>query len=150
MVTDTQRKKRIQPSLDYWTKRLCLTSWDISWQLEDEGGFDANGGNRPIARAMFNPPYSTVFLKFDREMVDACSIRELERVVIHELCHVMLIPYRTALAEYQSTQVGQALLMADEEVVDKWAGVLFHMRYPKAAHAPYEPTPYNPAQSEEN
>ncbi len=139
---DGARRRRIQPMLDYWVHQLRITDWDISWMFAEPKVLMAGDG-RAIAQITFNQPYHKAFLRFDWEMVDGCSEAELERVVIHELCHILNYSYRAVYHDYAATPLGQELLGADETVADILAGIFFHYRYPAATLAPFEPLVHN-------
>ena len=135
---DAARRERIQPLLDYWVAKLHVTDFDISWMLVAPETLVSDDG-RAIAQITFTQPYHKAFLRFDREMVDGCSDAELERCVIHELCHTLTYAYREVYHNYCNSPLGQDLLGADETVADMLANVLFHFRHPEASMAPFEP-----------
>ncbi len=134
---DTARRERIQPLLDFWVAKLFVTDFDISWMFVAPNVLD-NLDGRAIAQVTFTHPYHKAFIRFDRQMVDGCSEAELERCVIHELCHTLTYAYREVYHDYCSSPLGQDLLDADETVADMLANVFFHYRYPEASLAPYE------------
>ncbi len=139
MATDNTRRRRIQPFLEHWIEALRLGDWDFSWKLAGESDLDRHiGGGRPSAQTSFNAPYNKVFIRFDREVVDACDDGEMERCVMHELLHAKLWPYRAATLDYSDAPIGRAILQADEAVIDALTVTLYHMRHPKSLNAPYD------------
>ena len=134
---DAARRERIQPLLDYWIERLFIHDFDISWMFVKPAVLNSDDG-RAIAQVTFTQPYHKAFIRFDRQMVDGCSDAELERCVIHELCHTLTYPYREVYHDYCNSPFGQDLLGADETVADMLANVFYHYRHPEASMAPYE------------
>lgn len=95
-VTDDQRIARIQPLFTKWITLLSLADWDITWQFVDKlAGPD---GDNAIARVTPIWPYQRAHIRLVRKAVDAAGLPgEIETVIVHELCHLVMAPLWEAI-----------------------------------------------------
>ena len=126
MTTDTQRRKKIQTILDRWIPRLSLTSWDISYRFK---ATLSEGDSTPAARINVPPPYLRAHIVFACDIMDHLTLKEWERVVVHELLHCVLQPiaYQIELILGTETDISSTLRASFEPVADHLALVLSHM-----------------------
>mgnify|MGYP001569951554 FL=1 len=133
--TDKQRRARIQPLFDYWTRRMGLEgSWLISWQLVT----NLSDGRGVFARTHTESPYRKAFIRFDRQVLDSAPQAELEDAVVHELSHIILEEVYSSTSRW----IGESFLYNEitaplEMVCDRLAAIFVGLRYGKIR------TPYN-------
>ena len=128
-TTDKQRKARIQPLFDYWTRRMGLEgSWLISWQLAD----NLSDGRGVIARTHTESPYRKAFVRFDRAVLDNSVQNEVEDTIVHELGHILLEEmYSSANRYFGDSFLYNEVVAPLETICDRLAAVLIGMRYGK-------------------
>jgi hypothetical protein len=136
-ITDAQRRARIQPILNYWTRYLRLVpSWSISFRFTKQ----ISPINHVFAEITTNAPYCRAMIAFARSHVDAAPRRELELVILHELMHLVLMPVQAP----KDTLLGGNNWLADqlmdgiERTADQLAILFLFLKYGPVATVPYQ------------
>jgi hypothetical protein len=92
-LTDTQRRRRLDPLLSYWKKALGLQNWQITYEIRKGIDAVAVGGQQVGGAAFCSGPYALGHIVFTRDLVDKSpTTAELERAVVHELGHFVIHP----------------------------------------------------------
>lgn len=129
-ISDDDRTARLLPLFNYWIKQLGLKgAWDITFYFVPD--IDEQ---KIFAQVNKQPPYRKATIKFSRWAIDNALARELERVVIHELMHIVVDPLNAVARTYfdESGEVGNSLSDAIETVADHVTEVLYYTCYPSA------------------
>ena len=136
-ITDAQRRKRVKPLIDAWSRRLGLQGeWSIAYRFVSK----LDGGTRePFADITTQAPYHRAFINFVRMHVDAAPRIELELVVVHELAHLLLQDIKQVLEDVVGNQSWLASQLHDglEGAVDRVANTLMALHYGRPVE-PYQ------------
>ena len=131
-ITDARRRARIQPILDYWIPRVGLGDWDIKWKLCNRLDEDAS------ARVHAPGAYQTSTIEFSKVEVDKhTTVHELELLVLHELCHLVVCKVRMAGYRLVGTAGYKELEDAEESIADSLSLILYQLRYESQPTAYY-------------
>jgi hypothetical protein len=81
-------KARVHGFAERWTPLLGLDDWDISWEYNRE----PPDKEREIAHCAVDWEYeqATVTWSITELLNDECDDEKLERIVVHELAHIIL------------------------------------------------------------
>ena len=101
-----------------WTTVTCLVE-----KIPIDDTINALGGSDSAARVDCSPAYKQATITFDRSYVASCDDAELDRVVRHEMVHVLLSSYRefvtdliNSLPRPNRNRVLQSFVQVDERV----------------------------------
>lgn len=113
-MTDTQRRKRLDPLLAYWKKALGLQNWQITYEIVKDIDAMAAGGKAAGGAALCSGPYTTAHIIFTRALIDDYpTTAELEHTVVHELLHFVTHPLVAVMDQERGTE--------DEPYPIRWA-----------------------------
>lgn len=128
-ITDAQRRKRVEPLLNAWTRRLgLLGEWSITYRFVNKLGED---GIQPFAEVATDLPYHRVYLAFSRQHIDAAPRIELELVIVHELAHLLLWEIKHTNTELIGKHSCLGIKLNDvlEGAVDRVTNTLMALHY---------------------
>ena len=140
MRGDKKREKRILKYLDLWSDFLGVNqTYHLEAVIIDTCSCNSEGmltEGIPLAVTEVQFPYRDATISFTREGVDECEEEELERVVIHELLHVIMSPMGTrggwkAISRMQDLpdkDLLSVLSIFEEEVTDVLTRVLLRLK----------------------
>ncbi len=94
-----------------WQEKLLLQQWQIGIKFQDEHDHDVC----VAADVTCNLSYIRATITFYNTLFDD-TIEEQERVVVHELCHILLFQYRELAIKFEegSHVTGQDIHHANE------------------------------------
>lgn len=109
-------KERIETLFDYWQARLGLKWWRV-WRsyVRDASEFRVDDERKPdtSACAEVDWRYLEATIKFNMLPCSRCEDDELEYVIVHELCHVLINETRgPELKAYQGHEERVATTLA--------------------------------------
>lgn len=91
-----------------WIERLGLSGYEIITEWFDR--FDPPEHNTP-ADITVQWPYKKAYIRCNRSVITGMSDYDIERTVVHELCHILIEPARDGVQdhiEYATTGVERA------------------------------------------
>ncbi len=84
----------IRAAMDKWTYRLGLRWWNVDSIYHSGKGarryFKSSDGSTIFARTFADWRYGDAFVHFNVPAFVGMSADDIERVVVHELCHVLV------------------------------------------------------------
>ena len=128
---DAKREKRIGPLVKKWSKLLGLTpSWQIEYGFVDE--FDEESipslDGQKGAEAGTLYPYRQGYILLKREAVDHGTKEEAERMVLHELIHILHAPLLKAIRESVPVNNKGMIDGPVEEATDWMTNIILSLR----------------------
>lgn len=141
-ITDAIRRERIQPILDYWVPALGLSDWQITWEIVSELPSSTTPGGQAGAQIATKGPYQTAHIRFARDNIDNCPLKEeVEALIVHELGHCLLRPLLATIERNvgNPSRVYDDTLWEVETLVDSLASIFMGARDDKPATALYSP-----------
>ena len=87
-------RKAINAAMEKWTYRLGLRWWSVG-AIYHKGKdakryFKSAEGSTILARTFADWRYCDAFVHFNLPAYDGMSADDIERVVVHELCHILV------------------------------------------------------------
>lgn len=120
-MTDLQASKeqsRIRFFIKKWAKILRLADWSIRVQYtRDAVCVDDGTGYEIGAKVTTSWQYKMMNLEFNLQSTINASISEVEKIVVHELCHAVVNEMREWCGENRSADEGSESAIAHEERV---------------------------------
>ena len=104
-------RKMVKAALDKWLKPMGLLWWDVTINLyEDPGDVvrvfrDASSDTTVVANTAVNWIYGTATINFNVPALRGMSQRDIEKVVVHECCHILVGEMREGEAHHEERVV---------------------------------------------
>lgn len=103
------QKKAIRKHLDNWIYRLGLRWWDVTVYFykgkRARKYFDAGENETVLARTFADWRYATANIHINLPAFDGMADAEIERVIIHELCHILVNEMREGELHHEERTV---------------------------------------------
>ena len=123
---------RILPLLNWWTEFLGITqTYQINLGvLDDIPGHAPGGGVRAM---MINPehPYKAINLLVSSDVVTPLNDQELEKCIVHELMHILLLPMTELVMLALAGPLLEGVDHQEEMVCDSLAQYFMRLKYGK-------------------
>ncbi len=119
-VTDGEYKKqkrRIQKLADRWFPILGLDAWNMDLRYEREGIPTKSEGWQCNAQTRAKWEYLRATISFNVLNLEDYDDEELERLFVHECCHVLLAEMREWGPDNMSAEAGEQAQKHEERVV---------------------------------
>lgn len=126
--------------MSFWAGVLGLLSrWDLRIVFVDhvESAFDGTQGAMEVV--FTGGPYLSAKIRMRRAAFDELSHLERERLIIHELLHILYRPVNSELTRSLgpgTSEIERRLAWVEEEILDNLAQALLSARYGTDAAAP--------------
>ena len=126
---DPKRERIVGPLFDKWMHTLGLhPSWRVAYGFVDDlGEEDDRSNGTKVARSSNLYPYHEATLLLVREAIDHGSTGDVERLIIHELLHVLNAPLDASLGECVPLKNMKEVGDKTEEMVDWMTNILLSM-----------------------
>ncbi len=125
-MNEIKRTKRmIRAALNKWLKPLGLLWWDVTIHMYDDPSDlaqvfrDAGSSLTVVANTEVNWIYGTAVINLNVPALRGLSQREIERVIVHECCHILVNEMREGEAHHEErvvTGLTKAFLWAEAAV----------------------------------
>jgi len=115
-LTVKQLTRLLRKYIGKWKSKLFLGMWNVDFNVRDFLTADINSSFHMVARCSTKWNYFTVQLDFSHVMLASMSDAEIERVVLHELLHVVVNEMREDGVDHEERVVSHlTMIFAHEE-----------------------------------
>lgn len=102
-------KKLVRTAMDKWTYRLGLRWWNVEAYCykgkRARKFFKSDDDSTILARTFADWRYSEAVVYFNLPALRDMSVEEIERTVVHELCHVLVNEMRSGDIDHEERVV---------------------------------------------
>lgn len=124
--------RRIIPLLNWWTEFLGIAQvYQINIGVLDDIPGYAPGGRTRAMTVRVEHPYRQISLLVSEEMVTPLNDQELEKAVVHEMVHIIILPVSELVAGVLAGPAMEGIDHQEEMICDSVAQYFMRLKYGK-------------------